>query len=103
MDNANPYGHDVAFKILLRTPDDLVVLTPPSWFTVRHLGTVVVMLLLAMLVVGARAWFIDRTMRAQIAALGYLGNRRGSFLKTSTMRGRCLEFWSGSPNSVPRA
>ena len=81
MDNANPYGHDVAFKILLRTPDDLVILTSPSWFTVRHLGTVVVVLLLVMLAVGGRAWFIDRTMRAEIAALGYLGNRRGVILE----------------------
>ena len=81
MDNANPYGHDVAFKILLRTQSDLVILDTPSWFTVRHLGTVVVVLLLAMLTVGGRAWFIDRTMRAQIAALGYLGNRRGVILE----------------------
>lgn len=81
MDNANPYGHDVAFKILLRTPDDLVVLTQPSWFTVRHLGTVVLLLLLAMLSLGARAWFIDRTMRTQIATLGYLGQRRGHILE----------------------
>ncbi len=81
MDNANPYGHDVAFKILLRTADDLVILNSPSWFTVGHLGTVVVVLLLAMLLVGGRAWFIDRTMRAQIAALGYLGNRRGAILE----------------------
>ena len=81
MDNANPYGHDVAFKILLRTTDDLVILDTPSWFTAGHLGIVVVVLLLAMLMVGARAWFIDRTMRAQIAALGYLGNRRGLILE----------------------
>ena len=40
-----------------------------------------VVLLLAMLLVGGRAWFIDRTMRAQIAALGYLGNRRGTILE----------------------
>lgn len=81
MDSVNPYGHDVAFKILLRTPDDLVVLAQPSWFTVRHLGMVVMILLLTMLTVGARAWFLDRTMRAQIAALGYLGNRRGIILE----------------------
>ncbi len=81
MDDANPYGHDVAFKILLRTPDDVVVLTHPSWFTVRHLGILVLLLLLAMLAVGARAWLIDRTMRAEIAALGYLGQRRGIILE----------------------
>jgi diguanylate cyclase (GGDEF)-like protein len=81
MDDANPYGHDVAFRILLRTPGDLVVLTQPSWFTVRHLGIVVLLLLMVMLTFGARAWFIDRTMRAEIAALGYLGQRRGLILE----------------------
>lgn len=81
MDNANPYGHDVPFKILMRTPDDLAIVSRPSWFTVRHLGTIVILLLLGMLAVGARAWFIDRTMRAQVAALGYLGQRRGLILE----------------------
>jgi diguanylate cyclase (GGDEF)-like protein len=80
-DNANPFGHDVPFRILLRSSDDLQVLSRPSWFTVRHLGTLVVILLVVMLVVGARAWYIDRTMRAHLAALGYLVQRRGVILE----------------------
>jgi diguanylate cyclase (GGDEF)-like protein len=80
-DNANPFGHDVPFRILLRSPGDLQVLSRPSWLTVRHLGLVVVLLLLAMLAVGARAWYVDRTMRAQVAALGYLVQRRGEILE----------------------
>jgi diguanylate cyclase (GGDEF)-like protein len=81
MVNANPNGHDVPFNILLRTADDLVILNPPSWFTVRHLGTLVLLMLLCMLGFGARAWFVDRIMRAEVAALGYLGNRRGLILE----------------------
>jgi diguanylate cyclase (GGDEF)-like protein len=80
-DNANPFGHDVPFRILLRTPSDLEALSRPSWFTVRHLGVLVVFLLLAMLLVGARAWYIDRTMRSQVAALGYVVQRRGDILE----------------------
>ncbi len=80
-DNANPFGHDVPFRILLRSSDDLQILSMPSWFTVRHLGTLVVILLVVMLVVGARAWHIDRTMRAHVAALGYLVQRRGVILE----------------------
>ena len=38
-------------------------------------------MLLLMLAAGARAWFIDRTMRSQIATLGYLGRRRGLILE----------------------
>jgi diguanylate cyclase (GGDEF)-like protein len=81
MDNANPYGHDVPFKILMRTPDDFAVLAEPSWFTVRHLGIIVLLLLLGMLLVGARTWFIDRKMRSQVAELGYLGQRRALILE----------------------
>jgi diguanylate cyclase (GGDEF)-like protein len=80
-DNANPFGHDVPFRILLRSSGDLQVLSRPSWFTVRHLGTLVVILLVVMLVVGARAWYIDRTMRSQVAALGYFVQRRGIILE----------------------
>jgi diguanylate cyclase (GGDEF)-like protein len=81
MDNANPFGHNVPFNITLRSPDDLQLLAMPSWFTTGHLEQLVLLLLLCMLAVGARAWFVDRTMRAQVAALGYLGQRRGLILE----------------------
>ena len=81
MDNTNPFGHNVPFNIMLRSPEDLQLLAMPSWFSSRHLGQLVLWLLLGMLVVGARAWFVDRTMRAQVAALGYLGQRRGLILE----------------------
>ena len=80
-DNANPFGHDVPFRILLRSSGDLEILSRPSWMTVRHLGLLVIFLLLSMLVVGARAWYIDRTMRSRVAALGYLVQRRGIILE----------------------
>jgi GGDEF domain-containing protein len=41
----------------------------------------VLLLLLTMLAGGARAWFVDRIMRAEVAALGYLGQRRGLILE----------------------
>jgi diguanylate cyclase (GGDEF)-like protein len=81
MDKANPFGHDVPFKILLRSPDDLVVLAKPSLLTVRNLGTLVVLLLLVVLAFSARAWSIDRKMHAQVAELGYLVQRRGEILE----------------------
>ncbi|HEV2484648.1 MAG TPA: diguanylate cyclase [Terracidiphilus sp.] len=80
-DNANPLGHDVPFRILLRSPNDLEALSRPSWMTVRHLGLLVVLLLLAMLGLGSKAWYVDRTMRAHVAALGYLVQRRGIILE----------------------
>ncbi len=81
MDNANPFGHDVPFRILMRNPSDIAVLAPPSLLTVPNLSLLAILLLLTMLALGARAWFIDRTMRAQVATLGYLGQRRGVILE----------------------
>ena len=81
MVNPDPYSRDVPFNILLRGSDDVVVLAEPSWFTVRHLGTLVLLLLLLMLAAGARAWFVDRTMRSQVAALAYVEQRRGRILE----------------------
>ncbi len=81
MDNASPFGHDVPFNILMRTPDDLTVLSEPSWMTVRNLGTLVILLLVCILMVGARALYNGRQMRAHVAALGYIGNRRARILE----------------------
>ncbi|MDR3735825.1 MAG: GGDEF domain-containing protein, partial [Acidobacteriaceae bacterium] len=81
MDDSNPFGQDVLFNILLRSPADIQVLSMPSWFTVRHLGMVVILLLLLILTVGARTWYLDRVMRSRIAALGYIGQRRGLILE----------------------
>jgi diguanylate cyclase (GGDEF)-like protein len=65
----------------MRTPDDIAVVAPPSWFTVRHLGMLVISLLRAILAVGARSWIIDRAMRGKLASLGYLVQRRGLILE----------------------
>jgi diguanylate cyclase (GGDEF)-like protein len=81
MDNANPFGHDVPFNILMRAPADLTVLSEPSWMTVRNLGILVILLLVGMLMVGARALYNGRKMRAHVAALGYIGNRRARILE----------------------
>ena len=81
MDSASPFGHDVPFNILLRTPGDLTILNEPSLMTVRNLGTLVIVLLMGIMLVGARSWRQDRKMRAQLANLGYIGNRRARILE----------------------
>jgi hypothetical protein len=81
MDNANPFGHDVPFNILMRSSGDLVLLAQPSWLTVRHLTFLVFLLLLAVIAVGTRVWFVERTMRSQVVALGYIEQRRGRILE----------------------
>ena len=76
MDGSSPWIQDKPFSILLRSPGDLVILATPSWFNADHLAQLVLLLLLAVVAVGARAWFVDRTVRAKVAALGYLEYRR---------------------------
>jgi diguanylate cyclase (GGDEF)-like protein len=81
MDSASPFGHDVPFNILMRTPGDLTVLTEPSLITVRNLGMLVILLLVGMVMVGTRALWVGRKMRAHVANLGYIGNRRARILE----------------------
>ena len=81
MDSASPFGHDVPFNILMRTPDDLTVLIEPSLITVRNLGMLVILLLMSMVLVGARFWRRDRKLRTHVANLGYIGNRRARILE----------------------
>jgi diguanylate cyclase (GGDEF)-like protein len=77
---ANP-GEEVPFNILLRNFDDIAVIANPSLLTVRNLGIVVGMLLLVLLAVGTRAWFIEHRARQQTANSAYIERRRGRILE----------------------
>jgi len=77
----NPYNHDVPFDIQIRSADDIQIVMPPSILTVRNLAGLVVILLLAVLVVGARALWVGGKMRSKVAELGYLTHRRGEILE----------------------
>jgi len=79
--NSNPFDHTLSFSILLRSPADIAVISNPSWFTVRHLIYLVVLLTWIVLMEGARAWSVDRTKRTQVASLAYLVQRRGLILE----------------------
>jgi diguanylate cyclase (GGDEF)-like protein len=59
----DPYHRAQFFRILLRGPDDVVILARPSWWTLQHsLGT---LLLLAMACLAAAAWI--SFLRHQVA------------------------------------
>ena len=76
----NP-GEEVPFNILLRNFDDFAVIASPSLLTVRNLGILVGLLHLVLLAMGARAWFIERRVRRQTAALAYIERRRSRILE----------------------
>jgi diguanylate cyclase (GGDEF)-like protein len=81
VERSNPYRNDVPFNILMRTPDDISVVTRPSLLTVRNLMIVVGVLLLAVLIVGARGWAIERRVRRQTTALAMIEQRRSRILE----------------------
>jgi len=80
-EDANPFGRDVPFNVLIRSINDLEVIAPPSVLNVRNMTLLAVLLLLGMLAVGAKALWTGRQMRRQVAELGYLSQRRGEILE----------------------
>jgi diguanylate cyclase (GGDEF)-like protein len=76
----NP-GEEVPFNILLRSFEDISVVANPSLVSVRNLLLIVGFLLLVVVIGGARSWAIERRVRRQTAALGYLERRRSGILE----------------------
>jgi diguanylate cyclase (GGDEF)-like protein len=80
-EDANPFSRDVPFNVLIRSINDLEVIAPPSILTVRNMTKLVVLLLLGLLAVGAKALWAGRKMRRHVAELGYVSQRRGEILE----------------------
>jgi diguanylate cyclase (GGDEF)-like protein len=79
--DANPFNGEVPFDILMRTPEDIVVLARPSLLNVRNLILLVGLLIVLVFAVVARGWIIERRVRRQTAAVAYLERRRGRILE----------------------
>jgi diguanylate cyclase (GGDEF)-like protein len=62
-------------------PDDLASIAASGWIDVHHLTSLVGLLIVVVLVVGARIWFVERKVRRQIAGLAYVEQRRGKILE----------------------
>jgi diguanylate cyclase (GGDEF)-like protein len=78
---SNPFAHKVPFSILLRSTDDIAVIAAPTWINVRNLIMLVGVLLLALFVLGVRAWLAERRVRRQNAAMAYFEQRRAAILE----------------------
>lgn len=81
VESSDPFGGNVPFNILLRSPDDIAVVARPSWLTTSHLALLVGLLLIALFAVGAREWLVERKVRRQIGVLAYAEQRRGHILE----------------------
>lgn len=69
MNSSNLFDTRVPFNILLRTPDDLVVLAGAPWLTVGNLVRVVAVLMLAVLFVSVWGWTLRRRVSKQTEAI----------------------------------
>jgi diguanylate cyclase (GGDEF)-like protein len=71
----------VPFDILLRTPDDITVVSNPSLLSPQNLLLLVGFLLAVLFAVGARGWLVERKVRRQTTAMAYLEQRRSRILE----------------------
>ena len=81
LQNSNPFGRDVPYDILMRSPEDIAMVARPTWRNVRNLTIAVGLLIVVLIAVGARAWIIERRMRRQSASLAAVEQRRSRILE----------------------
>ena len=81
LDDGNPFNGAVAFGILLRSASDVIVIKRPPLLTVPHLVLLVILLLGVVVTVGVRAWVVERKVRRETVALGYVEGRRSRILE----------------------
>ncbi len=92
-ENSNPFDYDKAFNILLRSFDDITVVANPSWLSIRNLARMVIVLLLAVIAVGAWGAVMMRKVHGQTAALAARTEAEASLERR---RSRILEDINGS-------
>jgi diguanylate cyclase (GGDEF)-like protein len=98
--SSDPFRGPLASDLLLRSYDDIVLTAPPSWFTVRNLTRLVVLLLFVLGAVAARGWRVELKANRQTTALAARveaeahTERQNSLLERQ--RGRILEYISGT-------
>jgi len=81
--NPTPLTSHVSLEILLRSPDDLVVVSRPSLLAIRSPSLLLVPMFLVSVALGAWGWSLRGRVRRQaskLAALGYLEQRRSRIL-----------------------
>jgi diguanylate cyclase (GGDEF)-like protein len=79
--NSNPFGHDAHFNILLRSQDDIEVLTAPGFLNAHNVALFFGGLLLLALVAGMRGWNLEYKNRRKVVSLAYMEQRRARILE----------------------
>jgi diguanylate cyclase (GGDEF)-like protein len=96
----NPFGGQVPFEILMRSPEDIVLVANPTLLNVHNLMLLVGLLLVAVSFVGARGWVLERRVRQKTAALAVSIEAEAALEHRSSQleqkRSRILEEINGS-------
>lgn len=69
LDEGNPFNGAMAFGMLLRSANDIEVISNPPWMNVDNLMRVVAFLLIAVLLFAIWSWLLKRQVGAQTARL----------------------------------
>jgi diguanylate cyclase (GGDEF)-like protein len=89
LEDSNPFTGEVPFDILMRSPDDIVVVAKPSMLTIRNLVIVLGVMLLLITVVSVWGWTLRVKVRGQTGTLA-------SMAEFEQQRSRILEDINGS-------
>ena len=81
LEESNPFIDQVPFKILMRSPDDITVLSGPPWVSIRNLLLLAGLLLALVLTVGVRSWLFERKVRRKTTMLAAVEQRRSRILE----------------------
>jgi diguanylate cyclase (GGDEF)-like protein len=76
----NP-GGEVPFDILMRSIDDMAVISGPSFLNVRNLTLLAGLLFLLLIAAGARSFAVERKVRQENATAAYIESRRSRILE----------------------
>jgi diguanylate cyclase (GGDEF)-like protein len=82
-ENSYPFRSRPAFEILLRSPDDIVIVAKPALVAVGNPAISIGLMVLVMIALGARVFVLKRKVRRQAGKLGtmaYLEQRRTRIL-----------------------
>ena len=90
--SANPFDGQVPFDLLLRSPDDVVVMARPSPLTVGNLMILVGLLTIVLLAGGGWVWTLRRKVRRKAAELA---TRIAADARLERQRSRILEDING--------
>jgi diguanylate cyclase (GGDEF)-like protein len=69
IEGGNSFIGQVPFNLLLRSPDDVVIIANPSLLNIRNLILVVSLLVVTLIAIVLRGWRLERKVRCQTAEL----------------------------------